>query len=191
MCLTQNCSADMPIDRNLIRQIFEQSMDAFLQKEVQALLEGVNERNNCARCSIYMQEIANNFGLGNYYADAEYNRKQNGQVKTILNGEMKVVQISCDLLLHSRGKMHEDNLIAVEMKKYETRDDDKRKDRERLCALTKVSYDDIWSNDGVTLPEHVCGYILGVFIEIDRNNRRCNFEYYENGNLFENKTRFF
>lgn len=182
----------MPLDLNLIREVFEKSMDLFFQHEVLEVLEGVNERNNCGRMSIYLQQVAHQYGLSNYFADTEYNRKQNGAVKTILDGEMKVVPINCDLLLHSRGQVFaEDNLIAVEVKKHDAPRSEKEKDRERLRALTKASYDGIWSNDGVALPEHVCGYALGVFIELHRVKRTCQFEYFREGEKFEESVRRF
>ena len=182
----------MPIDLGLIREVFEKTMDLFFEHEVQEVLEGVNERNNCGRMSIYMQRVAHDYGLIGYFADTEYNRKQNGEVKTILDGRMIVVPINCDLILHSRGNVvSEDNLIAVEVKKRDAPRDEKEKDRDRLRALTKASYDDVWSNDGVALPEHVCGYALGVFVELDRRRRNCVFEYYRQGAKVEASNRAF
>ena len=179
----------MPVDPALVRVVFEESMALFFQHEVQEVLEGVNERNNCGRMAIYLQQVAHLHGLTDYFADTEYNRKQNGAVKTILDGQMRVVAINCDLLLHSRGKIvDEDNLIAVEVKKRYAPKDEKEKDREQLRALTKASYDDIWSNDGVALPKHVCGYALGVFVELDRKTRVCRFEYYRQGAKIEEAT---
>jgi len=161
-------------------------MNLFFQHEVQEVLDGVNERNSCGRMSIYMQQVASASGLCGYFADTEYNRKQNGAVKTILDGDMKIVPINCDLLLHSRGQIvANDNLIAVEVKKRDAPNNEKEKDRARLRALTKESYDDIWSADGIALPEHVCGYMLGVFVELDRRNRICRYEYYRKGAKFE------
>jgi hypothetical protein len=182
----------MPTDPNLLRIVFEQTLDEFFVNETQEVLEGVNERNNCGRMAIYMQRIADANGTDGYFADMEYNRKQNGELKTILDGEMKVVVINCDLILHSRGRsIDADNLIAIEVKKREGKDNEKTKDRERLRALTKASFDNIWSNDGMTLPEHVCGYVLGVYIELDRRRRQCLLEYYRSGNKFEERVRGF
>ena len=182
----------MPVNPKLIREVFDASMDIFFQREVLEVIEGVNERNNCGRLAIYMQQIAHNRGLVNYIADTEYNRKQDGKIKTILDGQMKIVAINCDLILHSRGLIvNEDNLIAVEVKKKDTPKGEKEKDRERLRALTKASYDGVWSADGIAHPEHVCGYALGVFVELDRNQRVCRFEYYREGHIFEEIKRKF
>src|SRR5947209_1485391 len=95
----------MPLNPDLLREVFEKSIDLFFQREVQEVLEGVNERNNCGRLAIYMQQVAHEYGLTEYFADTEYNRKQNGAVKTILDSQMKVVPINCDLILHSRGQI--------------------------------------------------------------------------------------
>ena len=89
--------------------------------------------------------------------------------------------IVCDLILHSRGRSKwQDNLIAVEMKKSTRLSSDKQSDRERLMALTRLT-DGVWSADGVTLPEHVCGYVLGVYYEINFNDMTALLEYYSNG----------
>jgi hypothetical protein len=172
----------MTIDIHRLRTIFDLTLDKFFACETEEVLGGVNERNNCARMSLYMQHIADANNLQSYFADAEYNRMQDGKVKTILDGEYKVVTINCDLILHSRGReVSEDNLIAVEVKKREAKERDKSKDRERLRAMTKASYDGVWANDGITHPEHVCGYGLGVYVEIDRLGRSCLVEYYRAG----------
>lgn len=41
----------------------------------------------------------------------------------------------------------------------------------------------IWSNDGVTHPERVCGYHLGVFIEIDVRLGLAKVEEFEDGQI--------
>ncbi len=116
-----------------------------------------------------------------YYVDVEYNRN-NGRVKTICNDDLKVVTIMCDLIVHSRGEIVEkDNLIALEMKKSYRPMKEKENDKARLVALTKDSYDGVWSFDGKTLPEHVCGYDLGGYYEIDSKNCLIDIEYYVKG----------
>jgi hypothetical protein len=173
----------MAVSEATLMAIFEESMREFLKHERDEILDGINERSSCGRLSHYLQSAAHRHGLPEYYySDTEYNRKQNGEVKTIIDQQMKVIRINCDLLLHSRGKnVAQDNLISIEMKKMDAPAAEKQKDRDRLRALTKSSYDDVWSNDGVTNPEHVCGYMLGVYIELDRKERCCYVEYYRQG----------
>lgn len=138
---------------------------------------------------MHMDRFARAHQLNGYHVDIEYNRKQNGLIKAILDGGERVIRINCDLILHSRGSsVAKDNLIAVEMKKVTRSALEKQSDRNRLCALTKRSFDDIWSNDGVTHPEHVCGYRLGAFIQLDRKERRCLVEYFQDGRAIEERT---
>ena len=152
----------------MLEKIFYSSLAVFFAKERVNIMNGVAERNLCARLAHYMELEASNNNLFGYYADVEYNRKQNGEVKTIMDGDLKVIRINCDLILHSRGELIDrDNLIAIEMKKEERPRYEKESDINRLRAMTKKSYDDIWSFDGQTHPEHVCGYEFGFFIEID------------------------
>lgn len=180
------------ITPDLVRGIFEESLNVFLARERQELIEGVNERNNCARWANYMERCAETKGLTAYFADIEYNRKQNGQIKTIINEQHEVVTINCDLILHSRGALiPQDNLIAIELKKQERPSHEKDKDRVRLRALTRARYDDIWVPDGITPPEHVCGYVLGVYVEIDRRHTACLLEYYANGEQVDSAHRTF
>ena len=172
----------MPICFDLIQNVFEAALTEFLRREEASLAGGVSERNSCGRFAIYMQQIANESGLDNYFADTEYNRKQGNQIKTILDGDMKEITITSDLILHSRGEnIAEDNLIAVEMKKSERSDAEKDADRDRLRAMTKSGYDGVWTNDGTTHPEHVCGYRLGIYIEVNKDDRTALIEHYIQG----------
>ncbi len=93
-----------------------------------------------------------------------------------------VIRINCDLILHSRGiHPEQDNLIAIEMKKSNRPREEKERDYNRLIALTKDSFDDIWSFDGHTLPEHVCRYILGVYYEVNIRRHMIIIRYFRKG----------
>lgn len=101
-----------------------------------------------------------------------------------MNDDLNPINIQCDLILHSRGHHPEqDNLIAIEMKKSTRSAVDKTKDRNRLRALTKDSFDDVWSFNGKTLPEHVCRYVLGVYYEINYARKTILIKYYSKGNI--------
>lgn len=179
----------MPISDKLLKNLLFSTLDEFFRLETQEILEGVNERNNCGRMAIYMQIRANQAGLENYFVDVEYNRKQNGEIKTIIDEKHESIPINCDLILHSRGNIvYQDNLIALELKKHDRPQKEKAKDRERLRALTRKSYDGIWMFDGKTPPKHVCGYVLGAYLEINRSSRTYLIELYAHGNCDEEKT---
>lgn len=169
---------------NVIRDVFFKSFEIFLEREVENILNGTSERNLCARLAPLMEAEAHKSGFNGYFADVEYNRKQDGRVKTLLGDDLRIVRITCDLILHSRGKIFgKDNLIALEMKRIEHPEAEKAKDRDRLRALTKQSYDGVWSADGKTLPEHVCGYSWGYFAELNAADRSFMIEEYLLGNL--------
>lgn len=170
--------------RNNLKTLTLSSFDRFLTSELESILAGVSERNLCGRLAIHMSRLLPEFGLENYFVDPEYNRKQDGRIKTILDENMEIVTINCDLILHSRGGVVEnDNLIAIEMKKSNRPQGEKNNDRKRLRALTKSSFDDVWSEDGQVHPEHVCNYQLGFYIELDILTRNFQFEQYEQGGL--------
>lgn len=158
--------------QNYLLTFFNEGKTKFFQKEKQNILSGVSERNLCGRLSIYLELLLEKYELEGYYSDSEYNRKQNERVKTILDENMEVVTINCDLIVHSRGEnIANDNLIAIEMKKSNRPSAEKLRDKLRLRALTKSSYDGVWSYDGKAHPEHVCGYQLGIYIEMNADDR--------------------
>ena len=167
----------------MIDRILRTTISRFVDEETENILSGVSERNLCGRLALILESVAHEYGLTGYFADVEYNRKQGGKIKTIIDDDMRTITINCDLILHSRGnKLESDNLIAIEMKKASRPKKEKESDRSRLRAMTKTSYDGLWSSDGITHPEHVCGYVLGAFIELDEQEREIRIECFANGN---------
>lgn len=163
---------------------FSRAFLRFLKQQRQGILNDVSERNLCAHLAHELMGELKNPKWGGYYADTEYNRKQGGQVKTTMDDQLQVVTITCDLIVHSRGEIPgHDNLIAVEMKKAKHPPAAKASDRKRLRALTKASYDGVWTADGKTLPEHVCGYDLGLLIDLDGPAGKATVEEYRRGEL--------
>lgn len=169
--------------------LFEMANTTFIQKDIDLFISRVSERTLCGALMLHIHDvISKNSEFSNYYTDVEYNRNKHGKLKnikkTFQGSDYQVITITCDLILHSRGKcVEQDNLIAIEMKKSNRPVHEKNADRERLIALTKDSFDDIWSFDGKSLPEHVCRYLLGVYYEINFSKRLINIEYYRRGKL--------
>ena len=166
--------------------LFEEANRLFLASNQSLFQSKVSERTLCGALMLCLHDsIKNNSSFDRYYVDVEYNRNK-GSVKTIsktIRGQHEqIIKINCDLILHSRGEHPEqDNLIAIEMKKSTRRVDEKESDKNRLKALTKDSFDDIWAYDGHSLPEHVCRYVLGVYYEIDFKRQLVKIEYYWKG----------
>lgn len=172
----------MALSAEELREIFLTSLQRLLAEEPNPILDGVSERNTCGRLAIHIELELRQRGIRDYFTDVEYNRKQNGQLKTMLNEDSIVINITPDLILHSQGNsVADDNLIAIEAKKFDRPPLEKEEDRSRLKALTRTSFDGIWSNDGTTHPEHVCGYKVGAFIELNRKKRICTIEFYRDG----------
>ena len=170
---------------NELVKIFEKANKRFLKENIAFILSNVAERSLCSTLAQCLYLEIRHSKYSRYYVDVEYNRN-NGRIKTIYNDDLKVVTIICDLIVHSRGEIVEkDNLIALEMKKSYRPMKEKENDKARPVALTKDSY------DGKTLPEHVCGYDLGIYYEIDSKNCLVYIEYYVKGKkvrTYEEKT---
>ncbi|MFJ3008295.1 hypothetical protein [Pseudomonas fluorescens] len=180
----------MEFSQRVMYELVETAVSQFLIKDTTSIRDNISERNLCARLAIQFENLLAIQKLEGYYADPEYNRKQNGKIKTILSGETEVIKVTCDLIVHSRGERGRDNLIAMEMAKPNKTSKQIRSDKLRLMALTKKSFNDTWSYDGVTHPEHVCGYLLGVFMMVDRARHLVTLEYFEDGELTANSKNF-
>lgn len=172
-----------------LKRIFEEANQSFLQEEKSLFDMQVSERTLCGALMLHLTEKIKGTVFEGYKADVEYNRNKGRRLKTIKDRYDRIININCDLILHSRGEnIEQDNLIAIEMKKETGRPEEKIKDKERLEALTKESFDDIWSYDGKSLPEHVCRYIIGVYYEINYRSNTILIEYYRGGKLIDTYT---
>jgi hypothetical protein len=175
---------------NKLMEIFESCSEEFLEKEKDLIISGVSERCLCGAFMLLLRYSLDKSEFSNYHTDIEYNRNFDGQIKTIIDNQSRVINITCDLIIHSRGEIpKQDNLIAIEMKRDTHPNEEKDKDRIRLMALTKDKNDSLtYSVDGRALPQHVCGYLFGAFYEISTNNREIKIEYYKMGEIFNQET---
>lgn len=169
---------------NELIKIFESANEKFLTEQNKFILSDVSERSMCGQLMLYLEKEVKTTSFSKYSVDIEYNRNKGNnrndtKTKNIINSEKP---ITCDIILHSRGEIIEqDNLIAIEMKKSNRSSlkKEKKSDIERLQALTE----DNQSHDSNSLPEHVCGYVLGVYYEVNLETREVEIEYYYKGNL--------
>lgn len=168
-----------------IINLFEKANQLFLEESKELILSGVHERTWYFHLSKFLEEEIKRKNFNNYCVDPEYN-KNKGKLKTICDDDLNIIAITCDIIVHSRGKnVKKDNLLCIEMKKSTAGKASKLSDRKRLKCLTKESFDDVWSYDGKTLPEHVCRYQLGVYYEINIARQNVMIEYYEKGKLIK------
>ena len=177
-----------------IKALFETANQSLLTCDKELFENQVSERTLCGALMLHFHNcMQNDFSKWNgYHADVEYNRNK-GSIqgfKTIYSSG-SVIRINCDLIIHSRGHITEqDNLIAIEVKKSTRYTAEKNKDRERLIVLTSSPSDDECI-DPHKLPEHVCGYALGVYYEINYSHHRILIEYYRHGEIAESSTLYF
>jgi hypothetical protein len=151
----------------------------------------VNERNLCGRLARQLDLEMKHPSWTGYYVDLEYNRKQDARVKTIFDHRLRSINITPDIILHSRGESAhpaDDNLIAIEMKKASRPIEAVAEDRLRLMAMTKDSWgEDVYPLDGYH-PEHVCGYRVGVLLVVDPASVIVQVEQYRGGQLYRKHT---
>ena len=170
-------------------EIFEQANDNLLKDDISLFQERISERTICGALMLQLNKIINETIYKDYFTDVEYNRNFDGKIKTILLDSENVINITCDLIIHSRGtNKKQDNLIAIEIKKSTRPQKEKDNDRIRLKTLTRQSFDGVWSYDGESFPEHVCRYGLGIYYEVNFEKEEILLEYYSNGILFKKKT---
>jgi hypothetical protein len=123
----------------------------------------------------YLDDARECFGLREYFTDAEYKRNL-GDVKRIRhNPEDAPDIITCDLILHSRGRRSADNLIAIEMKKKKHSRASKNADRRRPEALARSR---AAASRLFRRQDHVYCYQLGLFIELDNKRTAYLIEVY-------------
>lgn len=172
------------ITRNIIiYDILIPSLKRLYQVDYDNIRFGVSERNICARLAHHMENIMREYDeshstmyFHNYYADVEYNRMGNGDLKQYENSEKRPQYMISDLLIQSRG--YERNYLAVEMKRkgnYRNANDD----RERLASM--VSPAPLGMHDRC-----VHDTIVGAFIVYDPNG--VNIQLFENVNGEGQKT---
>lgn len=123
----------------IVNDILIPSLKRLYQVDFDNIRFGVSERNICARLAHHMENIMREYDSShsakcfrNYYADVEYNRMGNGELKMYENCEKRPRYMVSDLLIQSRG--YERNYLAVEMKR-KGNSRNAKEDRERLSSM--------------------------------------------------------
>lgn len=162
----------------LLNALFDEAFTIFLARENVNIRADISERNLCGRLMLYLDNARARYGLGDYFTDTEYNRNL-GDLKRIRRNPVDSADIiTCDLILHSRGTRDPDNLIAIEMKKKNHPKKHKDEDRVRLKALTRTRSQ---ARRISNTRDHVYGYQLGSFVELDTKRPGYLIEFYLQG----------
>ncbi len=146
----------------IINDILVPSLKRLYQVDYDNIRFGVSERNICARLAHHVENIMReydsshdtNYFIG-YFADVEYNRMGNGDLKQYENSEKRPQYMVSDLLIQSRG--YERNYLAVEMKR-KGNSRHVKEDKERLASMVS-------SSNHETETRCVHDTIVGAFIE--------------------------
>lgn len=150
----------------IVHEILIPSLKRLYAVDYDNIRFGVSERNICARLAHHMENLMRRYdemngeGLfGEYFADVEYNRMGNGDLKHYENSAHRPVYMVSDLLIQKRG--YGRNLLAVEMKRKGNHRH-VAEDKERLVSLVSspAGYDE----------EVRCvhGTLVGAFIEYSK-----------------------
>lgn len=144
----------------IINEILIPSLRKMYEMDYNNIRIGVSERNICARLAYHIEntmrdydEVHDNKLFLNYYADVEYNRLNNGNLKHYEDSEHHQRYMVSDLLIHSRDERQ--NYLAIEMKK-EGNHKNSEKDKERLKSIVSMPV--------YHLGDCVYGTLIGAFI---------------------------
>lgn len=168
----------MNMKQLLIDDILVPAITRLYQIDYDNIRYDVSERNICARLAHHMENIMREYDqyqdpkiFKGYYADVEYNRMGNGDLKQFENSEHLPQNMVSDLLIQSRG--YERNLLALEMKKMKASKKEMDKDRDRLKSLVSPANNN-------TVARCVHDTLLGAFMIYSPDE--VTLEYYENDN---------
>lgn len=118
---------------DIIYNILIPSLQRLYEKDFFNICIDVSERNICARLAHHMENIMHeNDNFNGYFADVEYNRKNDGTIKHSEGYKKMSLPMVSDLIVHKRNA--DNNLLAVEMKRW-SNPKKREHDRERLKSV--------------------------------------------------------
>lgn len=160
-----------------LKGMFWEANRAFLENHASLLKRELSERCLCGALMHELNKQLEKNACNNYYADIEFNRAFENtinDVKHLPDEEGTPKRVFPDIIVHSRGKVTPDNLLAIEMKKSTARREAKERDKNRLSLLTS---------------SYPYKYKLGVYYEIDHKSRHILVEFYKTGRKISTDSR--
>lgn len=160
-----------------LKGIFWEANRAFLENHASLLKRELSERCLCGALMCELNKQLEKNACNNYYADIEFNRAFENtinNVKHLPDEEGTTKRVFPDIIVHSRGKVTPDNLLALEMKKSTARREAKERDKNRLSLLTS---------------SYPYKYKLGVYYEINPKKRQILVEFYKTGRKISTDSR--
>ena len=171
-------TSEPEINFDNLKAMFWEANRAFLENHASLLKRELSERCLCGALMYELNKQLEKKDLKNYHADIEFNRDE-GNVKRIsyiTDDGVYLKRIFTDIIVHSRGEVSLDNLIALEMKKSSASQEEIDDDKARLKQLTK-------QNTNTSFCSY--GYILGIYYEINLDKEEIKIEFFYNGNREE------
>lgn len=160
-----------------LKGMFWETNRAFLENHASLLKRELSERCLCGALMCELNKQLEKNACNNYYADIEFNRAFENtinNVKHLPDEEGTTKRVFPDIIVHSRGKVTPDNLLALEMKKSTARREAKERDKNRLSLLTS---------------SYPYKYKLGVYYEINPKKRQILVEFYKTGRKISTDSR--
>ena len=168
--------------KNVIFGLLEQALSDFYRFERRNFELDVHEIAHGHRLAYYLERIIRRYDkekkecvFRNYSIDIEFNKTEGGKPKEVFrNG--KYHQTRCDILIHSKGRVPEqENLLIIELKK---RDSDDKVENDINEIKRMVSPSEKGSKDA-----QICGTLLGVFLRIYPNQYKGYKYWYQDGDV--------
>lgn len=158
-------TSETKINLENLKAMFLAAHRSFIENHASLLKRELSERCLCGALMCELNKQLEKNACNNYYADIEFNRNKK-RIKQLPNDDGFVNNILPDIIVHSRGKVTPDNLLALEMKKSTARREAKERDKNRLSLLTS---------------SYPYKYKLGVYYEINPKKRQILVEFYKTG----------
>lgn len=170
-------TSETKINLENLKAMFLAANRSFIENHASLLKRELSERCLCGALMCELNKQLEKNACNNYYADIEFNRAfENAinNVKHLPDEEGTPKRVFPDIIVHSRGKVTPDNLLALEMKKSTARREAKERDKNRLSLLTS---------------SYPYKYKLGVYYEINNKRRQILVEFYKTGRKISTDSR--
>lgn len=170
-------TSETKINLENLKAMFLAANRSFIENHASLLKRELSERCLCGALMCELNKQLEKNACNNYYADIEFNRAFENtinNVKDLPDEEGTPKRVFPDIIVHSRGKVTPDNLLALEMKKSTARREAKERDKNRLSLLTS---------------SYPYKYKLGVYYEINNKRRQILVEFYKTGRKISTDSR--
>lgn len=170
-------TSETKINLENLKAMFLTANRSFIENHASLLKRELSERCLCGALMCELNRQLEKNACNNYYADIEFNRAFENtinNVKHLPDEEGITKRVFPDIIVHSRGKVTPDNLLALEMKKSTARREAKERDKNRLSLLTS---------------SYPYKYKLGVYYEINPKKRQILVEFYKTGRKISTDSR--